>query len=136
MVLTVRPPKPRLALALASAQALLLGTACITLEVRTGRLPNVNALEANLILGRSNEQEVLRVLGEPSGRGRASWPIESGTRINWGYYYGESTSGLLGLKDGRRIFLFVFLDEGIYSGYLWFSSLPQHQRESASVPDP
>lgn len=27
--------------------------------------------------------------------------------------------------DSRRIFLFVYFDDGVYDGYLWFSSLPQ-----------
>jgi len=38
----------------------------------------------------------------------------------WSYYYEEGT-----LKDARRIFLFVYFDQDMYDGYMWFSSLPK-----------
>ena len=37
------------------------------------------------------------------------------------YYYREEATP----SDAHRMFLFVFLHQDRYEGYLWFSSLPQ-----------
>jgi len=51
-------------------------------------------------------------------------PWQSSPRTVWTYYYEEGVIDLGGAtSDDRRIFLFVFLDQGRFDGYLWFSSL-------------
>lgn len=94
---------------------------CVSIEVRSGKsLRDPNWQEA-LEVGTSTREEVLGVLGEPVGRGRALLPVDEGDspRTVWTYYYEEAT-----MEDARRLFLFVFLEGDRYDGYLWFSSLP------------
>lgn len=65
--------------------------------------------------------EVRTALGEPSGTGGVMLPVlDDDRRQSWSYYYEHSELSPL---DSRRIFLFVYFDQGIYDGYLWFSSL-------------
>jgi len=95
-------------------------SAC-SIDLRAGRRPDVQVLEKNLRLRESTSADVLGVLGNPYGRGRAMLPvIHSTPKILWSYYYEEAS-----MKDARRIFLFVFLDQDLYDGYMWFSSLPK-----------
>jgi hypothetical protein len=88
------------------------------IQMRAGRLPNTQALEDSLQPGISTRLDVLRELGEPFGRGREMLPVGQKPRTLWSYYYEEGN-----LQDDRRMFLFVFLDEDTYDGYMWFSSL-------------
>jgi len=95
-------------------------SAC-SIDIRAGRRPDVQLLEKNLRLRESTSAEVLRVLGEPFGRGKAMIPVlQSTPKELWSYYYEEAS-----MKDARRIFLFVFFDQDRYDGYMWFSSLPK-----------
>ena len=41
----------------------------------------------------------------------------------WSYYYEVGT-----LSDDRRTFLFVYFDDGVLDGYMWFSSLPKTRK--------
>jgi hypothetical protein len=92
-----------------------------SIDLRAGRRPDVHLLEKNLCLQESTSADVLRVLGEPFGRGKAMLPIiHSTSKVLWSYYYEEAS-----MKDARRIFLFVFFDQDRYDGYMWFSSLPK-----------
>lgn len=101
---------------------------CTTIQMRIGRKPNVELLENGLVLGKSTQEQVLAKLGPPVGGGRSRLPIDSTSRMMWTYYYEEGKIDGLTLVDDRRIFLFVFLEEGTYAGYLWFSSLTEHNR--------
>jgi hypothetical protein len=94
---------------------------CASFIVHAGRPLQDVGWRESLQVGESTREEVLSVLGEPVGRGRALLPIDEGdaSRTVWTYYYEEAT-----MKDARRLFLFVFLDGELYDGYLWFSSLP------------
>ena len=94
--------------------------ACADIQIRMGNRPNTDALEMSLRLGESRRADVLAVLGEPFGKGRAMLPIDPKPRTVWSYYYEEGT-----LKDARRIFLWVYFDQDIYDGYWWFSRLPK-----------
>lgn len=66
-------------------------------------------------------------MGSPSGQGMIMLPVDSEPREVWSYYYG--TGHMVGGDSGkihanlRRLFLFVYFDEGRYDGYMWFSSL-------------
>jgi hypothetical protein len=95
-------------------------TGCADLRIRVGKQPDVAALEQRLQIGSSTPEDVLRVLGEPQGKGRGALPIMPIAGPVWSYYYEEST-----MKDSRRTILYVYFAEGRYQGYMWFSSLPK-----------
>lgn len=114
----------------------LAGAACAGEEgmrLQTGRIPDVDAMEQRLVVGRSTTAEVRVVLGEPAGEGAVMMPvIDQKSRRLWTYYYSRSMvrgtdGGASG--DSRRIALFVYFDEGRLDGYQWFSTLPEHARE-------
>ena len=90
------------------------------INVRAGRLPDISALETKLQVGESTINEVQVAMGEPYGRGRSMFPFHDEPRDVWTYYYEEGD-----LKDDRRTFLYVFIYEDKYDGYIWFSSMPQ-----------
>jgi len=92
--------------------------AACSIKVRTGYDPNITALETKLVPAVSTRQQVSGALGWPYGEGRALMPFHDKPRDVVTYYYEEGT-----LDDDRRIFLFVFLNEDAYEGYMWFSSL-------------
>jgi hypothetical protein len=98
-------------------------TGC-SIRIRTGRLPDVKVLENQLQIGTSTAAEVRRLLGEPYARGRSLLPPDPAKRPTdlWTYTYGEGD-----LEDSRQIVLFVFLDQDVFLGYMWFSSLPAIQ---------
>lgn len=99
-------------------------SSCGSVQVRAGKKPDIALLQKTLHVGRAREQDVRAVLGNPDGRGRSMLPWQSSPRTVWTYYYEEGVIDLGGAgSDDRRIFLFVFLDEGRFDGYLWFSSL-------------
>ncbi len=106
-----------------------------------GTLPVTEALETTLRLGESTPAEVIAALGKPSGRGGVMLPVlDKRARESWTYYFekGHVTERTRRLSSSplfqerqppdvemRRTFLFVYFDDGVYDGYLWFSSLPQ-----------
>ena len=105
--------------ALTCLMAMIILTAgCADIRLRAGRLPDINALETSLKVGQSTREDVVKVLGEPFGKGKEMLPIGLKPRSLWSYYYEEGS-----LQDDRRMFLYVFLDEDKYDGYMWFSSL-------------
>jgi len=93
---------------------------CLPGPIRVGNRPNVDLLETVLTVGKSTEENVVRVLGEPVYRSKAMLPIDAQPRTMWTYYYRESS-----LKDIRQFYLFVYFVEDRYDGYLWFSSFPK-----------
>ncbi len=118
---------PKVTLAMCSIAIIVVTqlTAC-NVAVRAGNKPNISALENALTTGVSTEQEVLKSLGTPTGKGREMLPFMEAPRDMWTYYYEEGD-----LNDDRRLFLFVFFDNGRYDGYMWFSSLPEFQPNSS-----
>jgi hypothetical protein len=97
---------------------LLISVSGCSINYRAGRLPDVASLETSLHPGKSTQEDVAKVLGEPFGKGKEMLPIGLKPRTLWSYYYEEGS-----LQDARRLFLFVFLDGDKYDGYMWFSSL-------------
>ncbi|MDJ0909190.1 MAG: hypothetical protein QNI99_08340 [Woeseiaceae bacterium] len=85
---------------------------------RTGSRPDIAALDS-LTIGQSSSDEVRSTLGAPFGTGRTYLPYQESPQEMWSYYYEESS-----MEDGRRTFLLVYLKDGVYDGYMWFSSLP------------
>jgi len=94
-------------------------TGC-NINIRAGDKPNVEALETTLTQGKSSEQDVLKALGTPIGKGREMLPFMDAPRDTWTYYYEEGD-----LNDDRRLFLFIFFANQHFDGYMWFSSLPE-----------
>jgi hypothetical protein len=94
-------------------------SACMDIRIRMGKRVDPGELEKALRLRESTTSDVLLMLGEPFGKGKAMLPVAHPTpRIMWTYYYGEGN-----MKDGRGMYLFVFFDQDHYDGYMWFSSL-------------
>jgi len=93
-----------------------------------GTLPVTEALETTLRLGESTSTEVIAALGKPSGQGGVMLPVlDKRARKSWTYYFekGHVTGGAQGPNvDMGHIYLFVYFVDGVYDGYLWFSSLP------------
>ncbi len=90
-----------------------------------GTRPVTEALETRLRPGESTPAEVVAALGKPSGEGGIMLPVlDKRARESWTYYY-EKGHAEGSDVDTRRTFLFVYFDDGVYDGYLWFSSLPQ-----------
>jgi hypothetical protein len=92
-------------------------TGC-SVKMRAGADPDISALERELVPGVSTREQITTALGWPYSEGRARMPFHDQPRDVLTYYYEEGT-----LEDDRRIFLFVFIHEGEYEGYMWFSSL-------------
>ena len=99
--------------------ALIAVSACVDLRVRAGNEINLPALE-QLQIGVSTSSDVQEALGLPFGTGRSYLPFQAEQLDMWSYYYELGT-----MSDDRRTFLFVYLDDGVLDGYMWFSSLPE-----------
>jgi hypothetical protein len=108
----------------------LLGLAgCGALQIRSGHMVDPAQLESALTVGTSSAQDVLRVLGEPMGKGREALPFGPVPRSIWSYNHEASIVDLGGDgSDSRRMYLLVFLRDEKFDGYLWFSSLLEHRR--------
>ncbi|GEM_PF-2568039 len=117
----MRPTDARLRLLVFVLAAGLLAGGCGSIKVRAGSRPDVTALERQLVLLQSTKADVARVLGEPFGQGGSQMPTQPKAHTLWSYYYEEGT-----IADDRRMFVFVYFNpDGLYDGYLWFSSLPE-----------
>lgn len=109
-------------IALSLATALLPG--CGEIKVRAGVPVAPSLLESKLVLGHSTEKDIREVLGEPPGVGREWLSFHTRARTIWSYHFEESQASLSGVGDAHRIFLWVFLADGRYDGFLWVSSFP------------
>jgi hypothetical protein len=92
--------------------------ACVDIRIRAGNEIDLPALQ-ELRIGESTSEDVQAKLGAPFGTGRSYLPFQTEPIDMWSYYYELGT-----LSDDRRTFLFVYLDDGIFDGYMWMSSLP------------
>lgn len=92
-------------------------------RLEMGSPPRVDRL-AQLKPHVSTKQDVLLTLGEPHGVGREFLPFLDHPRTVWSYYFEESQASLSGVGEYRRIFVWVFLDDERYDGYLWVSNFP------------
>ncbi len=117
-----------------------------------GKRPVTASLETTLRPGTSTPAEVIAALGKPSGQGGVMLPVlHKRARESWTYYFEKGhvrvkRGGVyspLGIElqnpgilytanrgsdldvESRRIFQFVYFDDGVYDAYLWLSSLPQ-----------
>jgi hypothetical protein len=98
---------------------------CTDIKIRAGTPVAPSLLESKLTIGKSTSDDIRQILGEPNGLGREFLPFHAQTRTILSYYFEESQVSLpSGGMDGRRIFVWVFLNNGRYDGYLWLSSFP------------
>lgn len=95
-------------------------TGCITVRVKMGDRPDISALQQLLTIGESTRDDVVQVVGEPSGTGRAKLPMQPKPIDMWHYYYAEGTR-----DDSRQLMLFVYLEDDVYQGYMWWSSFDE-----------
>jgi CubicO group peptidase (beta-lactamase class C family) len=120
--MSTRHPLPALLLAWALATTLLAG--CGEIKVRAGTPVATSMIEARLTLGQSSAEEVRQALGEPVGMGREFLPFHDQPRTVWSYHFEESQVSLSGGGDSHRVFVWIFLKDARYDGYLWVSSFP------------
>jgi hypothetical protein len=93
---------------------------CLSIKARIGDdKPVVESLHASLRIGESSTEDVRKALGTPYGTGRAMLPFQEAALDMWTYLYAEGT-----LADMRQTVLFVYIDNGVYDGHMWFSSMP------------
>lgn len=81
---------------------------------------NTKALTSTLERGKSTESDVVAALGQPTGAGRAIFPGDaSGASIlAYGYTRADVSGGKVSVNQD---FLLVFVRDGRYDGFLWFS---------------
>lgn len=113
----------RLAFVVAALAALLATAGCVSGKILVGRELEPGSIE-RLAIGQSTPGDVLRLLGEPHGRGRSHLPTDGGPRTLWVYAYSEGTLEEGNLTDLRHKELWVYFNDDRYDGYLWFSSFP------------
>jgi hypothetical protein len=118
---SMSPRKARLRLVVTVFAAGLVAAGCGNIKVRAGNRPDVTALEGRLVMLQSTKADVQLMVGWPFGEGGSQLPTQPKAHTLWSYYYEEGT-----LSDDRRMFLFVYFNpDGLYDGYMWFSSLPE-----------
>ena len=88
-----------------------------------GRPVRADRLENELELGKSTAEDVVRVLGIPSGTGTSQLPMDGEPRSMWTYHYERTTTTGASPASIRLSLLFVYFRDGLYDGYLWFTSL-------------
>lgn len=115
-------PLPAVLLALSLTAALLPG--CGEIKVRAGVPVATSMIDARLTLGQSTAEDVRQALGEPAGVGREFLPFHDQPRTVWSYHFEESQVSLSGGGDSHRVFVWIFLKDARYDGYLWVSSFP------------
>ena len=111
--------------ALGALLAVSLAGGCVTAKILIGRQLDTDLVERRLTIGQSTTADVLALLGEPRGKGRAYLPIDNGPRTLWAYVYSEGNIESNQFKDLRRTELWIYFEGDRYDGYLWFSSFPK-----------
>ncbi len=88
---------------------------CGTLKF--GTPPKTEAL-GSLRPGSSTQDDVLKALGKPPGKGVLRVLPDLKPRSIWAYEYEEAE----GTKSRQKVLL-VYFDGEVFDGYLWFSSV-------------
>lgn len=97
---------------------------CTAIPIISGTHPPTDRLESSLVVGKSGVGHVLEVLGQPDGTGRARLPMYDGVRSLWNYQFQTGTPDDMKIA----IVLVLFDADGIYDGYIWFSTAPEDLR--------
>lgn len=85
---------------------------------------NTRALEEKLVRGVSNEADIRQALGSPVGDGALFWPGSDGPRPVWFYEKIEAAAEGQHIRVNQDV-LIVFLKDGRFDGFLWFSDAPE-----------
>jgi hypothetical protein len=114
--------------ALAVLAPFLFGACSAPTKVATAEaFQNTKRLEAELRKGVSTTEDILRVLGEPTGHGAVLLPsVHSGPQEMWFYQDIEltdikATQGQIDLIMRQQI-LVVFVRDRLFEGFMWFSN--------------
>ena len=92
-----------------------------------GEPPKVKAL-ASLTPLKSTKQDVLDLLGKPDGPGSLHHSSTYNVKRDvWLYRYMAVSSSGLGGPSIKMTYLQIFLNNDLYDGYLWFSSLTESE---------
>jgi outer membrane protein assembly factor BamE (lipoprotein component of BamABCDE complex) len=118
----MRQTLPAMLIAAVLAAAALSG--CGEIKARIGTAVAPHPLESVLKIGQSTARDIRQAMGEPHGVGREFLPFHNHPRTVWSYYFEESQVSLSGVGESRRVFVWVFLDDERYDGYLWVSNVP------------
>ena len=99
---------------------------CLAVEVTIGEFPEIDRLERELERGISSTKDVERVLGKPSGYGRALSGVDGKHRDVW--YYEEieasvidSTGSVIRMHAHQQILLVFIIDDKL-DGFQWYSN--------------
>jgi len=103
--------------------SLILISGCGAIDFQAGKDFDAGSLESVLVPGVSKAAQIEAILGKPFGKGRSLMPFHEEPRTVWTYYFeqGSINLGGGGGKDNRK-YLFVYLFEDTFDGYIWFES--------------
>ena len=105
------------------SMSLILISGCGPIDFQIGRSFDSGSLDSVLIPGVSKAVQIEAVLGKPFGKGRALMPFHEEPRTVWTYFFEQGSINLGGGESkGKRKYLFVYLAEDIFEGYIWFDS--------------
>ena len=90
---------------------------CANIQLRMGTETEPQDIESVLQLNQSTQSDVRREFGAPDGVGAYVSPITGKYSTMWSYYFAKGT-----LKVMDDTFLFVYFDDDVYEGYLWFEN--------------
>ena len=90
---------------------------CADIRLRMGTETQPQNIESVLRLNQSTQSDVRQMYGAPDGIGAYVSPITGKYSTVWSYYFAEGT-----LKSMDDTFLFVYFDNDVYEGYLWFEN--------------
>jgi hypothetical protein len=94
----------------------------MTVVYKSGEVLPIGRLQSSLRVGESTAEEVRTALGPPDGVGSSQTPIESQPREMWAYYAERDTIESMRATSSSRTMLLVYIREGRFDGYLWFTS--------------
>jgi hypothetical protein len=103
--------------------SLVLISGCGPIDFQAGQNFDTGLLESVLVPGVSKVEQIEAVLGKPFGKGRSLMPFHEEPRTVWTYYFEQGSINLGGgeSKDNRK-YLFIYIAEDTYDGYIWFDS--------------
>lgn len=105
------------------SMSLILISGCGPIDFQAGKSFDSESLESVLVPGVSKAAQIEAILGKPFGKGRALMPFHEEPRTVWTYFFEQGSINLGGgeSKDKRK-YLFVYLLEDTFDGYIWFDS--------------
>lgn len=93
-------------------------TSCASIEMDMGSSPNFSALNS-FTTGESTAAQIERVMGKPFETGQSLLPFQDKVTDSWTYFYEGGP-----MTGARQTFIFIYFIDGIFDGYMWFSSVP------------